>query len=190
MRAATEAPGQGAEVTILAKGPIRATHTRMSDGWFNAVSGHNPVDYRDILFSDNIYGGTRLNAAPTQIFPPRSARAPRPGATSGADPSREEAAGAMKEAGGGAIVASSFGPLFMRNCINLGVPVSTCIRIAENTDEGDKLSIDLGGEELLNTTSGNRGSFPTMAPEQLRLLNEGGLHECTAEMLAERRTSV
>ena len=44
----------------------------------------------------------------------------------GCGSSREEAAGAMKEAGVGAIVASSFGRLFMRNCINLGVPVATC----------------------------------------------------------------
>jgi thioredoxin reductase len=38
MRAAIEAARQGVEVTVLAKGPIRATHTRMSGGRFNAVS--------------------------------------------------------------------------------------------------------------------------------------------------------
>jgi 3-isopropylmalate/(R)-2-methylmalate dehydratase small subunit len=108
----------------------------------------------------------------------------------GCGSSREEAAGAMKEAGVGAIVASSFGRLFMRNCINLGVPVATCIGIADETDEGDELSIDLAGGELLNTTSGNRASFPTMAPELLRLLSEGGLHEYTVKMLAERRASI
>ena len=108
----------------------------------------------------------------------------------GCGSSREEAAGAMKEAGVGAIVASSFGRLFMRNCINLGVPVATCVGIADKTDEGDELAINLAGGELLNTTSGNQASFPTMAPELLRLLSEGGLHEYTVKMLAERRASI
>ena len=96
----------------------------------------------------------------------------------------------MNETGGGAIVVSSFGRLFRRNCINLGVPVATCIGVADNTDEGDDLYIDLVGGGLLNTTSGKRASFPTMAPELLRLLTGGGLHEYTVEMLADRRTSV
>lgn len=61
MRAAIEAARQGVEVTILAKGPIRATHTRMSGGRFNAVSGHNPLDDKDIFFADTINGGARLN---------------------------------------------------------------------------------------------------------------------------------
>jgi succinate dehydrogenase/fumarate reductase flavoprotein subunit len=78
MRAAIEASGQGAEVTILAKGPIRATHMRTSEGQLNAVSGRNPLDCRDILFSDAINGGIRLNAALSQKFPPSSARATSP----------------------------------------------------------------------------------------------------------------
>jgi 3-isopropylmalate/(R)-2-methylmalate dehydratase small subunit len=108
----------------------------------------------------------------------------------GCGSSREEAAGAMKEAGVGAIVASSFGRLFMRNCINLGVPVATCVGIDETTTQGDELIIDLAAGELLNTTTSGRVLFPTMAPELLRLLSEGGLHEYTVKMLSERRAGV
>jgi fumarate reductase (CoM/CoB) subunit A len=61
MRAAIEAHRQGVEVTILAKGPIRATHTRMSGGRFNAMSGHNPIDNTDIFFNDTISGGSGIN---------------------------------------------------------------------------------------------------------------------------------
>lgn len=61
MRAAIEAARQSVDVTILAKGPIRATHTRMSGGRFNAVSGQNPLDDRDIFFADTINGGAGLN---------------------------------------------------------------------------------------------------------------------------------
>lgn len=61
MRAAIEARRQGVEVTILAKGPIRATHTRMSGGRFNSMSGLNPKDNHDIFFTDTINGGAGLN---------------------------------------------------------------------------------------------------------------------------------
>jgi 3-isopropylmalate/(R)-2-methylmalate dehydratase small subunit len=105
----------------------------------------------------------------------------------GCGSSREEAAGAMKEAGVAAIVASSFGRLFMRNCINLGVPVVTCDGIAEHVDEGDVLTLDLDRGALTNATNGYSSNFPTMAPELLRLLSEGGLHEYTVKALAERR---
>lgn len=105
----------------------------------------------------------------------------------GCGSSREEAAGAMKEAGVGAVIASSFGRLFMRNCINLGVPVATCAGIVEQTEQGDELLIDLAAGELLNRSNGHRAVFPTMAPELLRLLSEGGLHEYTVKVLAERR---
>jgi 3-isopropylmalate/(R)-2-methylmalate dehydratase small subunit len=108
----------------------------------------------------------------------------------GCGSSREEAAGAMKEAGVAAIIASSFGRLFMRNCINLGVPVATCVGIDDKTTQGDELIVDLATGELLNKTTGNRASFPTMAPELLRLLSEGGLHEYTVKMLSERRAGV
>lgn len=107
----------------------------------------------------------------------------------GCGSSREEAAGAMKEAGVGAIVASSFGRLFMRNCINLGVPVATCEGIADDTDPYDELVLDLAAGELVNRTNGHRTTFPTMAPELLRLLSEGGLHEYTVKVLAERRAA-
>src|SRR3954471_22187582 len=42
------------------------------------------------------------------------------GLNCGCESSREEAAASMKEAGIAAVVASSFGRLFMRNCINVG----------------------------------------------------------------------
>lgn len=61
MRAAIEASRQSVDVTVLAKGPIRATHTRMSGGRFNAVSGQNPLDDKNIFFTDTVNGGSGLN---------------------------------------------------------------------------------------------------------------------------------
>ncbi|HSZ41995.1 MAG TPA: FAD-binding protein [Trebonia sp.] len=61
MRAAIEARRAGVDVTVLAKGPVRATHTRMSGGRFNAMSGQNPTDNHDIFFEDTLRGGSQLN---------------------------------------------------------------------------------------------------------------------------------
>src|ERR1700734_2041569 len=61
MRAAIEARRQDVDVTIVAKGPVRATHTRMSGGRFNAMSGQNPKDNHDIFFTDTINGGSGMN---------------------------------------------------------------------------------------------------------------------------------
>jgi 3-isopropylmalate/(R)-2-methylmalate dehydratase small subunit len=111
------------------------------------------------------------------------------GTNFGCGSSREEAAGAMKEAGVGAIVASTFGRLFMRNCINLGVPVVVSPGIAEHTAEGDRLELDLADGLIINHSSGYRVRFPTMAPELLSLLSDGGLHEYTVKELQRRRAT-
>jgi fumarate reductase (CoM/CoB) subunit A len=61
MRAAIEARRLGLDVTVVAKGPARANHTRMSGGRYNAISGQNPDDSIDIFFRDTIAGGGDIN---------------------------------------------------------------------------------------------------------------------------------
>ena len=61
LRAAIEARANGADVTLLAKGPVRATHTRMSGGRYNVVTGQVPDDSTDIFFRDTIDGGAGIN---------------------------------------------------------------------------------------------------------------------------------
>jgi len=50
LRAAIEAHDRGAQVTLVAKGLARATHTRMSGGRYNVVSGIVADDHTDIFF--------------------------------------------------------------------------------------------------------------------------------------------
>ena len=107
----------------------------------------------------------------------------------GCGSSREEAAGCMREAGVGAVVAPSFGRLFMRNCINLGIPIIVCPGIEKNAAEGDTLEIDLETGRLRNLTNGFEARIPAMPPQLLTLLREGGLLEYTRRQLATRETS-
>src|ERR1700712_778898 len=61
MRAAIAAHDAGARVVVLAKGPARANHTRMSGGRYNAVSGLNPGDSADAFYRDTVESGCNIN---------------------------------------------------------------------------------------------------------------------------------
>ena len=82
----------------------------------------------------------------------------------GCGSSREEAAAAMKEAGVSAVVAPSFGRLFTRNAINVGLPIITSPRIDEEIKQGDMIEIDLSAGKLRNLRSGYETRLPPMAP--------------------------
>jgi 3-isopropylmalate/(R)-2-methylmalate dehydratase small subunit len=104
----------------------------------------------------------------------------------GCGSSREEAAASMREAGIGAVVAPSFGRIFMRNCINVGVPAVVCAGIDEHVKEGDELEIDFESERLRNVTTAYEARIPTIAPQLLDLLRAGGLVEYTRRALAAK----
>lgn len=62
MRAAIAAHDAGAgKVVMLAKGPRRANHTRMSGGRYNVVTGLNPNDSNDAFFADTMESGVGIN---------------------------------------------------------------------------------------------------------------------------------
>lgn len=61
MRAAIEARQRGSDVSLVTKGLVRASHTRMSGGRYNALTGQNPEDSHDIFFQDTISGGADVN---------------------------------------------------------------------------------------------------------------------------------
>jgi len=108
----------------------------------------------------------------------------------GCGSSREEAAAAMKEAGIAAVVAPSFARLFKRNAINVGLPIVTSPRIDEQIAQGDEIEIDLAGGTLRNLRSGYRSRLPPMAPESLKLIEDGGIANYTRRVPAERRAKL
>ena len=105
----------------------------------------------------------------------------------GCGSSREEAAAAMKEAGIGAVLAPSFGRLFTRNCINVGLPVVVSPGIDEQIKQGDEIEIDLAKGYVRNLRSGFEARLPPMAPESLKLIEDGGIANYTRRVLEERR---
>jgi 3-isopropylmalate/(R)-2-methylmalate dehydratase small subunit len=107
----------------------------------------------------------------------------------GCGSSREEAAAAMKETGIGAVIAPSFGRLFTRNCINVGLPVVTSPQIDEQVTEGDEIEIDLANGFIRNLRSGYEARLPPMAPESLKLIKDGGIANYTRRVLEQRRAA-
>jgi 3-isopropylmalate/(R)-2-methylmalate dehydratase small subunit len=105
----------------------------------------------------------------------------------GCGSSREEAAAAMKEAGVSAVVAPSFGRLFTRNAINVGLPIITSPKIDEEIKQGDIIEIDLSGGKLSNLRSGYTTRLPPMAPESLKMIEDGGIANYTRRVLEQRR---
>lgn len=111
------------------------------------------------------------------------------GSNFGCGSSREEAAASMKEAGIGAVVAPSFGRLFMRNCINAGLPVITSTGIDNQIAEGDEIEIDLGNGSIRNLRTGYKARLPPMASESLKLIEGGGIANYTRAVLEQRRVT-
>jgi 3-isopropylmalate/(R)-2-methylmalate dehydratase small subunit len=107
----------------------------------------------------------------------------------GCGSSREEAAAAMKEVGIGAVVAPSFGRLFTRNCINVGLPVIVSPAIDEKVEFDDTLEIDLAQGFIRNLRSKYEARLPPMAPESLTLIQDGGIANYTRRVLEQRRAA-
>ena len=87
--------------------------------------------------------------------------------------SREYAPRMIKLAGLGAVLARSFGRIFFRNAINIGLPLVICD--TNPIVEGDELEIDLRGGRVSNITRNAVIASSPLPPVMVRILNDGGL---------------
>jgi 3-isopropylmalate/(R)-2-methylmalate dehydratase small subunit len=97
------------------------------------------------------------------------------GANFGCGSSREEAPVALKALGVAVVVADSFGRIFYRNAINVGLPVVACPGISEDVRTGDHLEVDVesGRVKIGRTRKVLQGD---RKPEfLLEILQKGGL---------------
>lgn len=88
----------------------------------------------------------------------------------GCGSSREQAALALKYAGVACIVAKSFGRIFFRNAINVGLPL---MEADINCHEGDEIEVNLQGGTV--SVNGKHYSGNKLPDFLLEILNEGGL---------------
>lgn len=93
----------------------------------------------------------------------------------GCGSSREHAAITLKAIGVSAIIAESFGRIFFRNAINLGIPLITCKNISKFAKTGDILQIDLSTGKIINKTTGNSICALPMSDYILSIIESGGI---------------
>jgi 3-isopropylmalate/(R)-2-methylmalate dehydratase small subunit len=95
------------------------------------------------------------------------------GRNMGAGSSREHAVLAMQGRGVQAVIAESFARIFLRNCLNLGLPVVEHPDAARALADGEQVEIDLAGGTLV--AAGTTWQLPPQPPFLTELLAEGGL---------------
>jgi 3-isopropylmalate/(R)-2-methylmalate dehydratase small subunit len=102
--------------------------------------------------------------------------------------SREQAAEALKHLGVAAVLARSFGGIFYRNALNLGLPVLVC----EDVDEisaGDLVHVDAATGVIDNRTRGISLSAVPLPPFLLAMIADGGLVPHLEKRFAGRRAA-
>jgi 3-isopropylmalate/(R)-2-methylmalate dehydratase small subunit len=93
----------------------------------------------------------------------------------GCGSSREHAVITLKAVGIGAILADSFGRIFYRNAINLGIPAIVCPGISRLVKKGDVLSVDISSGEITNETTGAALKALPMSDYVMNILTSGGI---------------
>ena len=93
----------------------------------------------------------------------------------GCGSSREHAAITLRSAGVGAILADSFGRIFYRNVINLGVPLIVCPGISKIVKRGDVLTADMTTGKVVNETTGASAEAQPLSEYVLNILESGGI---------------
>jgi 3-isopropylmalate/(R)-2-methylmalate dehydratase small subunit len=102
----------------------------------------------------------------------------------GCGSSREHAPLAIKAAGIGCVIATSFARIFYRNALNIGLPILECADAVEKTEAGDTLEVDLSTGDILNMTRGLTFRAQPFPDFMLGLIEAGGLIEYTRRRIA------
>ena len=100
--------------------------------------------------------------------------------------SREQAAEALKHLGVAAVLARSFGGIFYRNALNLGLPVLVCEDV-DGISAGDLVLVDAATGVVDNKTRGISLSAVPLPPFLLAMIADGGLVPHLEKRFADRR---
>jgi len=93
----------------------------------------------------------------------------------GVGSSREQAPLALRAAGVKAVVAGSFGRIFFRNAINLGLPVLKCPGAHAAARDGETVTVDLTAGRLRCGRGAPALECERLPPYLLEILEDGGL---------------
>jgi len=103
----------------------------------------------------------------------------------GSGSGRETAPMALQQAGIAALIAPSFGRIFFRNSINIGLPAVT-IESTESIEQGDLLIVDLDAGTVVDERTGETLPIQNLRGTSREILDAGGIIEFTKLRLAEK----
>ncbi|MDR0466819.1 MAG: 3-isopropylmalate dehydratase small subunit [Deltaproteobacteria bacterium] len=93
----------------------------------------------------------------------------------GCGSSREHAAVTLKAVGVGAVIAESFGRIFYRNAINLGIPLITCKGFHSLVQRGDTIRADIASGKIVNERTGQSSQAEPFSDYTMTILEHGGI---------------
>ena len=104
----------------------------------------------------------------------------------GCGSSREHAPLAIKACGVACIIAQNFARIFLRNAINIGLPVLECPGAIEETEAGDILEVNLSSGEIKNISKAKTFTANPYPGFMLEIINAGGLIGYTKNKLQKK----
>jgi 3-isopropylmalate/(R)-2-methylmalate dehydratase small subunit len=93
----------------------------------------------------------------------------------GVGSSREQAPLALKAAGVRAVAAASFGRIFFRNAVNIGLPVMVCAGAASAVKDGAKVTVDLSAGAVSADDGRAEQAGERLPPFMMAIIEDGGL---------------
>jgi 3-isopropylmalate/(R)-2-methylmalate dehydratase small subunit len=104
------------------------------------------------------------------------------GGNFGCGSSRENAPSAIKDVGIACIVAESFGRIFFRNAIAIGLPVVICDNVGDLCEKGHIVEISFSDARINNVTTGESLTGESLSDEMRTILEKGGILEYLKEI--------
>jgi len=93
----------------------------------------------------------------------------------GCGSSREQAVIALMQSGVSLVIAKSFGRIFYRNAINLGMPVITSPNATDAVRDGEMVVVDLDAQVLSSKDGKERVGLDEIPRRAREILDSGGL---------------
>ncbi len=93
----------------------------------------------------------------------------------GCGSSREHAVITLKAIGVSVVVAESFGRIFYRNAINIGLPLLVCPGISTKVSDKDELKVDIRSGKIINLTTAVEIEAQPLSGYPLEILSQGGI---------------
>ena len=145
--------GDNVNTDVIIPGKYKFRITDVQELAKHAMEGIDPNFYKKIKQGDIIVAGKNF----------------------GCGSSREHAPVVLKQAGVGAVIVRSFARIFLRNAINIGLPIAECDELFSKVKNQDILEINLEKGTIRNLTSGAKFSMKPMPEFLLTILKDGGL---------------